>query len=620
MIKWYEDKAFRIIMILAFWIMSIVFVSMAVKSEKLISTGYFESFQNAEKKELEDFAFERLELISSMSPEERKAYNFNNVNWYYLIIFNYGEKYSTSEHNIPYYENVDSCYMYDYIESGIRTENVYRIYINPEFEYGDDLYELHEKIEDMYNSRYIVMAATMVSGIILIIVAALVITSDKKTEKEVSKIIKLFSKISVDVLAAIVIGLIVTGTILTDGFNEVLFHSELKLLLMNWILIVACSSLLLILLRSAALQFREKGVFKSFLLYRIINRIVAGDAPGHNKTSLIIRTIGITVLFVLLEAMALFACVPLDDWSDDRMLLGVSIWLLIQVVILIIINCVIRSIKKLRVNAEKVIESNSSEVVQVEHFSGDLRVVAEALKHLDEGIQLAVDERVKSDRMKIELLTNVSHDLKTPLTSIINYVDLLSKESTTEEEKKEYVEILKTYSKRLKGLIDDLLEASKASTGNVELELSECNISILLAQAVGEFRDRAAANNVELVVDERGEVPIILADNQHMFRVFDNLLTNICKYSLQNSRAYLIINSMQDNVQIEFKNISKAALNISADELMERFVRGDESRSTEGNGLGLSIAKSLVELQNGTMDVDVNCDMFMVTLQFDRLQ
>lgn len=618
--KWYEDKTFRVILILAFWIMSIVFVSMAVKSARLISTGYYESFDVAEKKELEGFALEKLELISSMSQGEIYDYNFNNVNWYYVIIYNFGEKYSTSEHNIPYYVNANSCYEYDYIKSGNKAENVYRIYINPEFEYGDELYELHGKIKDMYNGRYIVVTAAVVSGIILILVAVLLILSEKKTEKEATRTLKLFSKIPVDVLTAIVFGLIVACIIFTNGFKGMLFHLELKPLLLNWILIVACSSVLLILLRSATLQFREKGVFKSLLIYRIVNRIVVGDAPGDNKTSLITRTICITVLFVLMEVMALAACVPLDEWSDDRMIWGVSIWLLIQLVIIIIINSVIRSIKKLRVNAEKVIESNSSEGIQLEQFSGDLRVIAEALKYLDEGIQLAVDERVKSDRMKIELLTNVSHDLKTPLTSIINYVDLLSRESTTEEEKKEYVEILKTYSKRLKGLIDDLLEASKASTGNVELELSECNISILLAQAVGEFRDRAAANNIELVIDEKGEAPIILADNQHMFRIFDNLLTNICKYSLQNSRAYLKINSLQDKVQIEFKNISKAALNISTDELMERFVRGDESRSTEGNGLGLSIAKSLVELQNGTMDVDVNCDMFIVTLQFDRLQ
>lgn len=625
MIRWYEDKAFKIILILVFMVMSVIFVSTAAKSVQLISKGYFEFFEHAEQRALEDAANEKLFEIREMSQAERGFINAEKSNWYYSIYFNYGTAHSVMEYNIPYYEEAEECYMYEYISPrGDEAEDIYRVYINPKFENEDEFSELHEKIVGMYQSRYIMLVSAVLSGMILVVLVTLLIVSDRRNEEKTSKLMKVFSKLSVDVFALVIVGIITGCVIITDGVLEVCMLKntgiDLLWLFIDSLMIAVCAGLVLTWVRCAVGLFRKKGVAESFLVYRIGRRLVSGDDSIDGKTSFGLRALCIAILFLLAEAGALVVGWSIDVWSltSKGTVLAVSIWILIQAVILLIVIRQLRSISELRRSAEKVIESNSSVDIDVDSFSGDLKAVAEALNRLDEGIQLAVDERVKSDRMKIELLTNVSHDLKTPLTSIINYVDLLSKESTTEEEKKEYIDILKTYSQRLKGLIDDLLEASKASTGNLELELIECDVSILLAQAVGEFRDRAAEKKIELVVNEKGEEPVIMADNQHMFRIFENLLTNICKYSLENSRAYLIVDAMPDKVRIEFKNISKAALNISAAELVERFVRGDESRSTEGNGLGLSIAKSLAELQNGTMDIDVNCDMFMVALEFPK--
>ena len=223
---------------------------------------------------------------------------------------------------------------------------------------------------------------------------------------------------------------------------------------------------------------------------------------------------------------------------------------------------------------------------------------------------------MKSERFKTELITNVSHDIKTPLTSIINYVDLLEKEEINNETAKEYIDVLSRQSTRLKKLIDDLLEASKVSTGNISVNLMKFELGILLSQALGEYEERFEKNNLHVVLNKPDEMLFVMADNRHMWRVFDNVLNNIAKYTQQGTRVYIDAKRNGKNVEISFRNISKDALNISGDELMERFVRGDSSRNTEGSGLGLSIAKSLTEVQNGKLDIQIDGDLFKVLLTF----
>jgi signal transduction histidine kinase len=217
------------------------------------------------------------------------------------------------------------------------------------------------------------------------------------------------------------------------------------------------------------------------------------------------------------------------------------------------------------------------------------------------------------------LITNVSHDIKTPLTSIINYTDLISKEPCENEKIKEYTAVLTRQSERLKKLIEDLIEASKASTGNLEVILSPCEVNVLLSQAVGEYEEKFQQQDLQLIVKQPEHPVRIMADGRRIWRVFDNLLNNICKYAQSGTRVYLDLLETEEDVEIVFKNTSAQALNISADELKERFVRGDSSRNTEGNGLGLSIAQSLIELQKGTMDLQVDGDLFKVVLIFPKL-
>ena len=236
------------------------------------------------------------------------------------------------------------------------------------------------------------------------------------------------------------------------------------------------------------------------------------------------------------------------------------------------------------------------------------------------GFKNAIEENLKAERLKTELITNVSHDIKTPLTSIINYVDLLKKKNIKDEKIKEYIEILDNKSQRLKKLTEDLVEASKASSGNVKLNIESINIKELINQTIGEFKDRLEKRNLQIEVDMPIEDVKIDADNRYMYRIMENLFGNISKYAQENSRVYVDVKKVNKKINISIKNISKDKLNISSDELMQRFVRGDKSRYTEGSGLGLSIAKSLTELQKGTFDIIIDGDLFKVVMEWDDIK
>lgn len=268
-------------------------------------------------------------------------------------------------------------------------------------------------------------------------------------------------------------------------------------------------------------------------------------------------------------------------------------------------------------------EGHGSYRVDTKYMFWVFREQGENLNSLGQGVTRAVSERMRSERLKTELITNVSHDLKTPLTSIINYAELISREAAEHPGEsqtiREYSEVLLRQSGRLKRLLENLVEASKAATGNLEVNLEPCEAGVLLSQAVGEYQQRMEEKALELRVSQPEEPVRILADGRHLWRVFDNLLNNICKYAQENSRVYLTLEQKADKVFIIFRNMSKYALDISPEELEERFVRGDKSRHMEGNGLGLSIAKSLTELQQGRMEIVIDGDLFKVILNFDAM-
>ena len=266
--------------------------------------------------------------------------------------------------------------------------------------------------------------------------------------------------------------------------------------------------------------------------------------------------------------------------------------------------------KKMRAATQEIIAGKADVKIEHEKFYPDLKEHAEQLNALGSSIDNAVNERMKSERFKSELITNVSHDLKTPLTSIINYVDLLKKEEIENPTAREYIEVLDRKSQRLKKLTEDLVEASKASTGALTVNKDDLDLVQLIRQAMGEYEEKLTNAGLSLVTNlPEGEIRI-RADGRHVWRVLDNLLNNCVKYALEGTRVYLDASAWNGNAVITVKNISRNPLNIPAEQLVERFVRGDESRTTEGSGLGLSIARSLTELQGGRFSLDIDGDLF----------
>ena len=297
----------------------------------------------------------------------------------------------------------------------------------------------------------------------------------------------------------------------------------------------------------------------------------------------------------------------------------VVIWVIAKLIEAPLLVLIVISLQKLKAGGEALAEGNLNASVDLKHMYGVLRSHGENLNSIAQGMQKAVQQQLKSERFRTDLITNVSHDIKTPLTSIVNYVDLLKKEDVQPEKAKEYIAVLDRQSARLKKLTEDLVEASKASSGTLPVHLEAVDVNVLLSQVSGEYQSRFELCKLEPIVKLSSEDPQILADGKLLWRVFDNLLSNICKYAMPGTRVYFTSEVQDGRVQISFKNISNYPLDITADELLERFVRGDSSRSTEGSGLGLSIAQSLTGLQKGTFDLVVDGDLFKANLSFPLL-
>jgi signal transduction histidine kinase len=261
--------------------------------------------------------------------------------------------------------------------------------------------------------------------------------------------------------------------------------------------------------------------------------------------------------------------------------------------------------------------------VDTTNLHGDNLALAESVNSIGKGIKDAVEISMKDERMKADLITNVSHDIKTPLTSIINYVDLIKREQVDNEKVQSYIKVLDEKSQRLKQLTDDLVEASKISSGNINLHFERINLTELMNQTIGEFSEKFDQKNLTTVMNVNAANVVIEADSRRIWRVMENLFNNIYKYAMEGTRVYVSIDNLTDSeerIEVSIKNISASALNCNPDELTERFIRGDESRTTEGSGLGLSIAKNLTEAQKGTFDIKLDGDLFKVCLTFPIAQ
>ena len=378
----------------------------------------------------------------------------------------------------------------------------------------------------------------------------------------------------------------------------------------------ALTPLLLLFLCVFSAQCKAGTVLRGTLIARFIRlvwRIMKATGRGLYRIAkslpLMWKTALVTLVLVFIEFI-LF----MQDYYGTL----AAPFLLLKLLELLAILYIALSLRTLQKGGEAMADGDFSQNIDTRLLIGDFKRYGQRMNDLRSGIEQAVQEQTKAERMKTELITNVSHDIKTPLTSIVNYVDLLQKEDVQSEAAREYIAVLDRQSRRLKKLTEDLVEASKASSGALPVDLQPTDVSVLFDQIVGEYQERLADCRLTLVARPPEQPLTVCADGKLLSRVMDNLMSNICKYALEDTRVYAVASCDEKTVTISLKNVSRAELNISPDELMERFVRGDASRHTEGSGLGLSIAGSLVQLMGGTFDLSIDGDLFRADITLPR--
>lgn len=385
----------------------------------------------------------------------------------------------------------------------------------------------------------------------------------------------------------------------------------------GWGRVFFCAALVpfvLLFLCAFAAQCKAGTVLRSALiariarfLWRIVRSLFLGLWRIARSLPLIWKTALAGLILVFIESV-LF----IQDYYGTL----AAPFLALKLAELLAVLYVAVNLRTLQKGGEKLANGDFSSPIDTKYLIGDFKRYGQELNDVQSGLEQAVQEQMKAEHLKTELITNVSHDIKTPLTSIVNYVDLLKKEDIPSPEAREYIAVLDRQSHRLKKLTEDLVEASKASSGVLNVDLQPTDVNVLFSQIEGEYQERLAACQLTLVTQPPAPGTVIRADRRLLSRVMDNLVSNICKYALPSTRVYVVSTLSREAVTISFKNVSRDELNISPDELMERFVRGDASRHTEGSGLGLSIARSLVQLQGGRFDLAIDADLFRADITF----
>lgn len=459
--------------------------------------------------------------------------------------------------------------------------------------------------ELIYNCRYQLIVIAAVSFILCLVLFIFLLCAAGHRAGSEGIVPSFVDKIPFDLFTLL---MIVAISCLWAILAEMSYDSILLIMLACLVILVA-ALLILLYIMSFAVRVKLGGVIKGCIIYkvlawvwRLIRSVCHAIAELVRGMPLVPKTCVAVAVILLLELISVNSGV---------------VWLITNALLAAALIYMAICAKKLLTAGQKLAAGDESCVVDTAKLYGPFREQGENLNTIRDGVSLAVEARMRSEHFRTELITNVSHDIKTPLTSIINYVDLLGKEKPENEKMREYIDVLQRQSARLKKLIDDLLEASKASTGNLTVNAEPCDVGVLLDQTLGEYGEKLSAAGLEPVLTKPEKPVIIMADGRHMWRIFDNLLNNICKYSQRGTRVYLEVCERDGKAVVTFRNISSRQLNISSDELMERFVRGDSSRNTEGSGLGLNIAQSLAQLQKGTMELTVDGDLFKVTLTFD---
>lgn len=591
---------------------------------------YFSSEDTVKKEILTDMAKSEAYYIHSLLGKETDLDNYyKDKNVFYRITYLDSGNVVTNYNNEPYIATESSEY-YKYEENYYEDDNGINRWTETEIHIGtievfvaenmdkNDIFSVTSKIIEIgYSLRYAMVFIVLISLALEVFLLCYLFCAAGHNQGGVIRR-NYLDMIPFDIITATVIIIAYVSLLALDGLVYDLTTAIIYITLIGSIdYFVALGYTM-----SFATRVKTRTLLKNTVIYYVLSfiskklkKVLNWFKYIFSNISLIYKTLIIIAGAVIVEIIALIFIINTVYYIRSEILFFAIIWVNFVLILGALYLAVI--MQKIKTGGERISQGDLQYKISTEYMVGDFKSFANSLNNINDGLQTAVNERMKSERFKTELITNVSHDIKTPLTSIINYVDLIKKQQPENENVRQYIEVLDRQSARLKKLVEDLVEASKASSGTLPVNLSPCDVGVLLTQTLGEFEDKLNKRQLSPVINIPKESVKILADGRHLWRIFDNLMSNVCKYALKGTRVYIDVKRKSNKAVITFRNISEFELNVTADELMERFVRGDESRNTEGSGLGISIAKSLAELQGGCLELCVDGDLFKATVVFD---
>lgn len=489
----------------------------------------------------------------------------------------------TSEKNLKYYKFKANQEIFKKLDVYIR--------IN-EIDVDNYIFKAKTQYEDFANNytKYLVTCGTLATAFIIILI-------DVSKHVNNTKANRFLSNLYIEQFILTLGGVVYIGVNILNKLSLIITHSKT-------IVLLAYIMSYIIFAETYFYAIRKKENKKGFLFPKIIKNIKSTYQP---------------VLEYLLICICYLVIIIFFDGFGYVSYASEIYVIIVWIYTMVLLNELNFRTQIYEITKQVEMMRKGNMNVSIKCTNSELEELGENINHLKQGMEKAINESIKAERLKTDLITNVSHDLKTPLTSIINYTDLLKKEKIENENAKKYIDILEKKSKKLKILTEDLIEVSKISSGNETVALEKIDFKELVLQANGEFAEKFEEKNLEVISNLPKEAVIVDLDGKKMWRVLENLYQNVYKYSLENTRVYvdLIVN---DHIVFTIKNISKEKLNISPDELMERFIRGDSSRHTGGNGLGLSIAKDLSKLNGGTLSIQIDGDLFVAKIKLDNIK
>lgn len=543
--------------------------------------------------------------------EYEKKFSSENSNFFFTLTDSSGKVVLSNYIDQTY--GMNATKQYEYQENAPASYTLYAFVKDPIT--ADDRYVSSlASFNFLYQMRYIFIVSLIFFGMISILLFVYLVRTAGYRKDDETFSLSFWDRIPLDVYIACLIAVfivVVYAVSLALRYNINVFIEAMA----SISILLLFSLLFLAICMSFSVRIKVGKWWRNTLIFRILSLLFkALHAVGRFLKNILIA---IPVTWKAILGFILFFLINFII-SPAAYINGVAFLFLFlfNAAAFVLIIKIALQIHRLKNASNQMAQGHYDKKIEVSSMFTPMKQIGNNLNNISLGMEKAVQEQLKGERLKAELITNVSHDIKTPLTSIVNYVDLLKKEDIQTQPVAEYINVLDRQSARLKKLTEDVLEASKVSTGNISVTPSKLNVVELLSQSLAEYSEKFSQNELTLMTFFPADNLYIFADGRLLWRTFDNLLDNIRKYSHPQTRVYIEVSTEQNQVYITFKNISSHALNISPDELIERFVRGDSARSTEGSGLGLSIAKSLAELQHGTMNTSIDGDLFKVQLIF----